>query len=218
MKLAAVLTVLAAVLTVLAAVLTVLAAAAASAQTCGNGLTAGPVDPALVDPCISGCTQTAAASVPGCNPLDRACICGGSFLGSTMKDNFYKAVVNCLINNRCNTGNAQTISNNTCQYGFCNVVLPSGATRKRAVEKAKIPQCPQFHKNALLVQGDEGNYDGFECIDTLRDLESCGGCPDVDGIDCTALPGASDVSCVLGQCKVHACDRGFTLVNGECVY
>ncbi|KAL1410706.1 hypothetical protein Q8F55_001648 [Vanrija albida] len=211
-----------------AVVTLVLAAVGVAAQTWGNGLTAGPVDPAKVDACVSGCTQSAAAGVPGCNPLDRACICGGAAsTGTAMQKAFYNAAVNCLIWSWCNLGNAQTISDNTCKYGFCNIVLPSGVTRKRAVEKAQIPNCPQFQKacrtsaytgkNALLVQLDEGNYRGYECVDVLNDLESCGGCPDVDGVDCTTIEGASDVSCVLGKCKVHACDRGLSLVGGVCV-
>lgn len=108
-----------------------------------------------------------------------------------------------------------------------DVVLPSGATRKRSLEKALKPSCPPFQKlckttkgtvkNSFLVQLDEGNYDGYECVDTLHDLESCGGCPGVDGIDCTTIAGATDVSCVLGKCKVHACDEGLTLTRGVCV-
>jgi len=55
----------------------------------------------------------------------------------------------------------------------------------------------------------------WECIDTERDLESCGGCSvgilgtTPSGIDCTAVDGAEDVACVHGKCKVHTCAAGY---------
>ncbi|KAF9445196.1 hypothetical protein P691DRAFT_735384 [Macrolepiota fuliginosa MF-IS2] len=67
----------------------------------------------------------------------------------------------------------------------------------------------------------------WECVDTMSDLESCGGCvihlPNGygrEGQDCTALPGVSDVSCVQGQCVVHKCMPGYDVhaSGAECVY
>ncbi|KAL1410696.1 hypothetical protein Q8F55_001638 [Vanrija albida] len=201
--------------------------------TDGNSATPAQVDPALVQqnqPCVAGCTQTASAAVPGCDPLDRGCICGGDQAsGTAQQKDFYQKAATCIIQT-CGFGAitpAQQISKNTCDNGFCNVVLPSGVTRKRSLDRAQKPSCRPFQKlckttkgtvkNSFLVQLDEGNYDGFECVDVLHDLESCGGCPGVDGVDCTTIEGASDVSCVLGKCKVHACDEGLTLTRGLCL-
>ncbi|KAE9396459.1 hypothetical protein BT96DRAFT_111382 [Gymnopus androsaceus JB14] len=61
----------------------------------------------------------------------------------------------------------------------------------------------------------------WECIDTQNDLESCGGCP-IDvmssltganglGVDCTTIPGVSDVSCIAGTCSVNKCMPGFKI-------
>lgn len=57
---------------------------------------------------------------------------------------------------------------------------------------------------------------GWECVDTQTDLESCGGCPSQE-TDCSALSGAWDVQCVAGQCVIHTCAEGLSLVNNECV-
>ncbi|KAI0029562.1 hypothetical protein K488DRAFT_88599 [Vararia minispora EC-137] len=56
----------------------------------------------------------------------------------------------------------------------------------------------------------------WECIDTAKDLESCGGCvfpltPYTPvGVDCTAVPGVADVSCMDSSCVVHRCVAGYT--------
>ncbi|KAI0783349.1 hypothetical protein C8Q75DRAFT_810935 [Abortiporus biennis] len=57
----------------------------------------------------------------------------------------------------------------------------------------------------------------WECVDTTNDLESCGGCtiplgPSIPrGIDCTAIPGVSDVSCKQGSCHVSSCLPGYAI-------
>ncbi|KAJ3735562.1 hypothetical protein DFJ43DRAFT_1058320 [Lentinula guzmanii] len=60
----------------------------------------------------------------------------------------------------------------------------------------------------------------WECIETKTDLESCGGCPmdfisfkgnPGDGVDCSNLPGVSDVSCVSGRCSVEKCMPGYKI-------
>ncbi|KZV88356.1 hypothetical protein EXIGLDRAFT_578118, partial [Exidia glandulosa HHB12029] len=59
----------------------------------------------------------------------------------------------------------------------------------------------------------------WECLDVLSNLESCGGCPLLSstltgehhptGVDCTAIEGVLDVSCLLGRCAVSRCGKGF---------
>jgi len=40
-----------------------------------------------------------------------------------------------------------------------------------------------------------------------------------DGVDCTAIPNVSDVSCQRGQCVVRRCDEGFVtdVLGQSCV-
>lgn len=62
-----------------------------------------------------------------------------------------------------------------------------------------------------------GNSRAWECVDTARDLESCGGCVlpltpySPLGEDCTSLPGVADVSCLSGQCVVRRCLPGYVV-------
>jgi hypothetical protein len=59
---------------------------------------------------------------------------------------------------------------------------------------------------------------GWECLDTSRDLEACGGCPYTsEGVDCSSIPGADSVTCVEGKCKVRSCDRRHYLNGTECI-
>ncbi|EJD08476.1 uncharacterized protein FOMMEDRAFT_43207, partial [Fomitiporia mediterranea MF3/22] len=66
----------------------------------------------------------------------------------------------------------------------------------------------------------------MECIDTQRNLESCGGClhplhatfdqssmkrQGSIGVDCTALEGVEDVRCSAGRCVVLTCESGWTV-------
>ncbi|KAH9975017.1 hypothetical protein BGW80DRAFT_1225325 [Lactifluus volemus] len=59
----------------------------------------------------------------------------------------------------------------------------------------------------------------WECINTARDLESCGGCmlpltPYTPiGRDCTSLPGVADVACMAGECVVQRCLPGYSVAR-----
>ncbi|GAA5957662.1 hypothetical protein JCM3765_001471 [Sporobolomyces pararoseus] len=55
----------------------------------------------------------------------------------------------------------------------------------------------------------KGNLHGFECINIKSNIEQCGDCAVLGGVDCSALPGVDSVSCVNGFCKVEACVTGF---------
>ncbi|WOO77988.1 Protein priA [Vanrija pseudolonga] len=67
----------------------------------------------------------------------------------------------------------------------------------------------------LPMAGDA--YVAYSCIDTQSDLESCGGCPGEDGVDCSAIRGAVSAACVRGRCVVKKCERRFRLRHGECL-
>lgn len=79
---------------------------------------------------------------------------------------------------------------------------------------------------ACGVYGWQGvGSEAWECIDTKRDLESCGGCMVpfgrniASGVDCTAIPGVMDVTCNSGSCVVHRCQPGYivSLDNSYCL-
>lgn len=57
---------------------------------------------------------------------------------------------------------------------------------------------------------------GFECVDFTADLRSCGGCSSLDPIehDCTKIPHAEGVACVVGECQISSCQPGYSLESG----
>ncbi|KAH7093905.1 hypothetical protein BKA62DRAFT_663412 [Auriculariales sp. MPI-PUGE-AT-0066] len=65
-----------------------------------------------------------------------------------------------------------------------------------------------------------GKNGAWECLNTQRNLESCGGCVTplpgqrASGRDCTAIPGVANVECVYGDCVVSKCKRGWK-VNAD---
>jgi hypothetical protein len=111
--------------------------------------------------------------------------------------------------------------------GKCGIFsgCPSG---KPNVKRSSIfggSQCP-VGMTACGIWGRSART--WECIDTMTDLESCGGCiiplandlSQPEGVDCTALPGVSDVSCIRGGCVVHRCTAGYDLQSDKtsCLY
>ncbi|GHJ88021.1 hypothetical protein NliqN6_4423 [Naganishia liquefaciens] len=62
---------------------------------------------------------------------------------------------------------------------------------------------------------------GFECVDVLNDIESCGGCVgrNMPGRDCSADVHAAVVSCINGECVISECDEGFSIAaeNNTCI-
>ncbi|KAG6833134.1 hypothetical protein H0H87_010848 [Tephrocybe sp. NHM501043] len=78
------------------------------------------------------------------------------------------------------------------------------------------------------IPGHEGTKD-FECVDTSRSLDSCGGCIEQhgfsdgpsspNGIDCGHLPGVVASYCSESRCVITQCRSGWHLdaKRGECV-
>ncbi|KAL7419597.1 hypothetical protein Q5752_005509 [Cryptotrichosporon argae] len=95
--------------------------------------------------------------------------------------------------------------------------------RDRLARRGAAPSLCPAGKTACATD----DADGFECIDVLFELESCGGCPGVtvgqtnatQGVDCSALQGVAlgAATCTLGTCDVVACVGGYDLVEGACV-
>ncbi|KAI0081126.1 hypothetical protein K474DRAFT_1588492, partial [Panus rudis PR-1116 ss-1] len=83
--------------------------------------------------------------------------------------------------------------------------------KREAVCDKGLTACGIYGWNGL------SSKDAWECVDTNRDIESCGGCAipltlgTPRGIDCTAIPGVRDVSCHAGQCIVHRCSPGYVV-------
>ncbi|EJU06065.1 hypothetical protein DACRYDRAFT_19383 [Dacryopinax primogenitus] len=98
---------------------------------------------------------------------------------------------------------------------------PSHRSLERALDLSKRDliladsRCPMQHTACGVVSA--WTRQGWECIDTQMDLESCGGCVTplmgeiATGIDCTSLEGVEDVACVSGFCTVYSCRDGFTV-------
>ncbi|KAF8881612.1 hypothetical protein BD779DRAFT_1004167 [Infundibulicybe gibba] len=116
---------------------------------------------------------------------------------------------------------------NTECNGKCGIYngCPSPQPYKRDISSGSN-SCPRgFTACGVLGRGAKSSWD---CIDAQNDLESCGGCTiplhgsslGPEGVDCTALPGVSDVSCVRGGCIVHKCMPGYDMhpTGASCIY
>ncbi|KAF9515754.1 hypothetical protein BS47DRAFT_1341696 [Hydnum rufescens UP504] len=109
---------------------------------------------------------------------------------------------------RCKAGYAK-------RDGHC-VLSPSARAIKREEDVDK--RCP-FATTKCGIYDQTASRTGFECIDTKTSLESCGGCTigfgsePATGVDCTNIPGASDIECEKGVCVVNACKEGWSRVG-----
>nr|VWO99489.1 Cytochrome P450 monooxygenase CYP52X1 [Ganoderma boninense] len=91
------------------------------------------------------------------------------------------------------------------------------ANRRRMCPRGFIP-CGLFEQRGQVSEP-------WECVDAKHELESCGGCMtpfdslSPRGVDCTALPGVADVSCMGGACVVRRCKSGYAVTadRSRCV-
>ncbi|GAA5855515.1 hypothetical protein JCM8547_007866 [Rhodosporidiobolus lusitaniae] len=61
---------------------------------------------------------------------------------------------------------------------------------------------------------------GFECLDVMNSLDSCGGCASTgEGTDCSQIRGVQGVGCDAGKCVVFSCQNGWkvSLDGTKCV-
>ncbi|KAI9636932.1 uncharacterized protein MKK02DRAFT_34011 [Dioszegia hungarica] len=111
---------------------------------------------------------------------------------------------------------------------FAGAVCPSalvGGSRRRELPRGQAANllCPaEMTACALPVAASTKWARNFECLDTTKNVDTCGGCefplPDQPkGVDCTIIPNTESVSCVAGKCVVHGCAEGFVLVESACV-
>ncbi|GAA5949913.1 hypothetical protein JCM21900_005519 [Sporobolomyces salmonicolor] len=102
------------------------------------------------------------------------------------------------------TSTGQGLTCDTTSYTCQLAVAPSGRARSRRNELARRNLCPASH-SACAIDGKKG----FECIDTLSNLEQCGACASNGGVDCTSLAGVEAVGCVAGVCEIWSCQDGY---------
>ncbi|GAA5844825.1 hypothetical protein JCM5353_003994 [Sporobolomyces roseus] len=107
----------------------------------------------------------------------------------------------------------------SCQRGFSCTKNKSNKYFCKAIAKAPGPsgsRRPSVKRNLSSCEGGKvacpvpGLLHGFECVDVMTSLESCGDCLVLGGVDCSALPGVAGVACVNGFCRVEGCGAGFT--------
>nr|XP_031860999.1 uncharacterized protein CI109_003359 [Kwoniella shandongensis]KAA5528071.1 hypothetical protein CI109_003359 [Kwoniella shandongensis] len=111
-------------------------------------------------------------------------------------------------------------------YDHSAAAQASALTKRQARDSARLPSqsfCPSGLEACLV----NGSGDGYECIDTMSELESCGGCLNgalgvqnaTAGTDCTQIAGVAfgGATCTAGRCNAFACDTGFVLIGGVCV-
>ncbi|KAG8793580.1 hypothetical protein FRC12_002295 [Ceratobasidium sp. 428] len=130
---------------------------------------------------------------------------------------------------RCNFCPANTYSNGNqctnCPPG--QVSQPGSSTcgpqsSKRAVQPILDTCSSRPGYQRCPVWSSPG---GYECINTLTTLDSCGGCVSMPGDkngsftgrDCSAIPNVNVVECRRGQCEIASCRKGYALANGACV-
>ncbi|KZO90785.1 hypothetical protein CALVIDRAFT_602678 [Calocera viscosa TUFC12733] len=100
------------------------------------------------------------------------------------------------------------ITKSFTKYCACKSTTPPGSNYRR---KRDLETCPPQYERCPVYHGRGGT----ECVDTMTDIESCGGCVGLDGsgpgVDCSDIEGAESVSCMDGACVIDECARGFKL-------
>ncbi|KAF7793466.1 hypothetical protein EIP86_004578 [Pleurotus ostreatoroseus] len=145
-------------------------------------------------------------AVPSCS-IDNPCLftCTDGFTADSDT-----APTECL----CEDPN--TVCNGLCGAypdGVCPTSVPEKRKREYMMKRAK---CEDGY-SVCGVYGWQGSVStkAWECVDTTSDLESCGGCTvpfgstPANGVDCTAIVGVMDVSCISGSCRVQRCTPGY---------
>lgn len=116
----------------------------------------------------------------------------------------------------------------TCASGYkaCGTTtcIASTATCASGVKKRDSSKlCPAGWEACGTGLTSFGSIsDGWECVNTSKDIESCGGCQqpmpgNKVGVDCTAIAGANGVACVSGECQIASCIKGYNLVDNACI-
>ncbi|KAG8701285.1 hypothetical protein FRC09_005454 [Ceratobasidium sp. 395] len=149
------------------------------------------------------------------NPGSKSCtVCpGGSVPSSngqtctTCPRNTYSNGDNC---SPCPAGSTSNPGSSSC-----------GPQPSRRAQPILSMQCPSGEQLCPVLYGRGGE----ECLNTMTNSESCGGCVGADdddaskftGRDCSTIEGAGRVQCNSGKCVMLSCAPHYELSGGECV-
>ncbi|KZV98754.1 hypothetical protein EXIGLDRAFT_727079 [Exidia glandulosa HHB12029] len=98
-----------------------------------------------------------------------------------------------------------------CNGKCTDAACPTGKLSKRDLYPLENLCGPGEQLCGLWAAGPHA----WECLNTQRNLESCGGCVTpipgarASGRDCTSIPGVASVECVYGECVVSRCTHGW---------
>ncbi|BGP13203.1 hypothetical protein JCM10213_000218 [Rhodosporidiobolus nylandii] len=109
----------------------------------------------------------------------------------------------CGASEACDEGLVCNLSSHRCVTATA-ALLSIEHDRKASRRKAAFAACPEGS------QACSSGIGGFECIHVETDDQHCGGCLELGGRDCSAIPHAFATSCRSGSCQVHACVAGFS--------
>jgi len=136
------------------------------------------------------------------------------------------------VGDKCVCKSPNTECNGQCGYypHGCSSSVPRSLNSQIRVKANGRPVT--FHEAQTFCGRDQvcGIYskpDAFECVNTKRAIDSCGGCTipfhggshPTPGVDCSALANSLQASCVKGQCVVKKCTKGYevTASKDSCV-
>ncbi|EFP84452.1 uncharacterized protein PGTG_10172 [Puccinia graminis f. sp. tritici CRL 75-36-700-3] len=176
---------------------------------------------------LSAGSKTSASCTAACAG-DQRCY-SSSFVGGTCQ---LKAV-NYLSQNRAGGPLAQAFQGLYANggSGYCSICpgdrscsgpKPSGLPRRSlAAANTTAEECPSGLSACPISSGLTlpNPSAGFECLDVLQEVTSCGGCVSTGkGIDCTTLKGVSSSGCSEGKCTIFSCKAGyqFSSVHNVC--
>ncbi|KAA1096835.1 hypothetical protein PGT21_029784 [Puccinia graminis f. sp. tritici] len=95
----------------------------------------------------------------------------------------------------------------------CSGPKPSGLPRRSLADKESSvnDNCPTGLSACPISSGMPlSPTAGFECLDVLQEVTSCGGCASTgQGVDCTTIKGVSSSGCSEGKCKIFSCKTGY---------
>ncbi|GAA5965244.1 hypothetical protein JCM3765_006368 [Sporobolomyces pararoseus] len=103
-------------------------------------------------------------------------------------------------------------SNKSCVRGHSGYYCKSGPPPPRP---AGPSPSARHHKRSAFCEDDavacpvKSQLHGFECVQIKTNIEQCGDCAVLGGVDCSALPGVAEVACVNGYCRVDSCTSGY---------
>ncbi|GAA5988127.1 hypothetical protein JCM11641_000913, partial [Rhodosporidiobolus odoratus] len=167
---------------------------------------------------------------PTC-PANADPLCGSGQCGCKCRDGFFASVSHgCLPIHTCTSSGGRLsrhsdgtsscecsspyVSNNE---GRCHLPASARARRSRKAtlmtREGDAAKCPNGERACPT-----GSNGGYECLDVMNSLESCGGCPgEKSAVNCQTIAGAKSASCSAGVCEISSCFPGFLYKNGRCV-